>query len=60
MKNCFKYNEMLKKKGGLGADGASTSGKQSNQGSVAEEAIEESCDALSVNSGKGKGRFSDV
>ena len=38
-KNCFKYKKMLKKKGGPGADGASTSRKQANQASVAEEAV---------------------
>ena len=50
---------MLKKKGGSGADGASTSGKQTNQAGIAEEAIEP-CDVLSVNPGRGKGRFSDA
>ena len=48
-KNCSKYKEILKKKGGPGADGASTSGKQSNQAGVAEEAVEQPCDILSVN-----------
>ena len=51
---------MLKKKGGPGADEASTSGKQSNQDSVAEETVEEPCDVLSVNLDRGKGRFSNV
>jgi len=39
---------MLKKKGGLGADGASTSGEQSDQAGVVEEAVEDPCDVLSV------------
>jgi len=59
-KNCFKYKEMLKKKGGLGAGGASTGGKQSDQASVAEEAVEEPCDVLSLNPGRGKRRFPDA
>jgi len=64
--NCFKYKEMLenkemlKKKGGLGDDGASTSEKQLTQAGIVEEAVEEPCDVLSVNSGRGKGRLSDV
>jgi len=61
MKKIFsKYKEMLKKKGGSGADGASTVGKQTNQAGVAEKAVEESCNALSVNLGRGKGGFSDT
>ena len=59
-KTCSKYKEMLKKKGGPGIAGASTSGKQTNQASVAEEAVEEPCNVLSVNPGRGKGRFSDA
>jgi len=57
-KNYFKYKEMLNKKGIPGADGASTSWKHSDQAGVAEEAAEEPCDVLSVNPGRGKGRFS--
>ena len=59
-KNCFKHKGMLKKKGGLGADGASTNEKQTNQADGAEEAVEEPCDVLLVNSGRGKGRFLDA
>ena len=59
-KNYFKYKEMLKKKGGPGYDGTSTSEKQSNQVGVAKKAIEEPYDVLPVNPGKGKGRFSDA
>ena len=59
-KNCFKYKELLKKKGNPKADGASTNGKQTNQSGVAEKAIEEPCDVLSVNPGRGKRRFSDA
>jgi len=59
-KNCFKYKEMLKKKDGPGADGASISGKESDQVGVSEEAVEEPCDVLLVNSGRGKGRFSNA
>ena len=58
-KNCFKYKEILKKKGGPRIDGASTSGNQSNQAGVAKEAVEEPCNVLSVNPDRGKGRFSD-
>ena len=59
-KNCFKYKGMLKKKSGLRADGASTSGKQSNQADIVKEAAEEPCDVLSVNLGRDKGWFSDA
>jgi len=59
-KNCFMYKEMPKKKGGPRADGVSTSGKQSKQVGIAEEAVEEPCDVLSVNPSGGKGRFSDA
>ena len=59
-KNCFKYKEMLKKKGGLGSDETSTSGKQKNQAGVAKKVVEEPCDALSVDLGRGKGRFLDA
>jgi len=45
-KTCSKYKEMLKKRGGPGSDGASTSGKQTNQAGVIEEAVEESYDVL--------------
>jgi len=58
-KTCSKYKEMLKKKGGLAANRASTSGKQTNQVGVAEKAVEESCDVLLVNPSRGNGRFSD-
>jgi len=51
---------MLKKKGGPRADGSSTIGKQMNQAGIAEEAVEELCDVLSMNPGKGKGRFLDA
>jgi len=56
-KACQKYKEMLKKRGDLGFDGA---GKQSNQASIAEEAVEELCDILSVNLDRSKRRFSDA
>jgi len=59
-KTCSKYKEMLKKRGGQGSDGASTSGKQTNQASVAEKVVEEPCDVLSVNPDRGKGRFLDA
>ena len=48
-KTCSKYKEMLKKKDGPGANEASTSGKQTNQASVADEAVEKTCDVLSLN-----------
>jgi len=48
------------KKGDPGADEATTNEKQTNQIGVAEEAVEKSCDGLSVNLGRGKGRFSDA
>ena len=59
-KNCFKYKELIKKKGGSKADEASTSEKQSDQADVAKEPVEELCDVLSVNPNKGKGRYSDA
>ena len=59
-KNCIKYKEMLKKKGGPEADRASTSGKQSNQAGIAEETVEEPFDIMFVNQDRGKGRFSDA
>jgi len=49
----MKYKEMLKRKGGKDSDGASTSGK-SYQAGVVEEADENSCDVLTVKSGKVK------
>ena len=58
-KNCFKYKRILKKKDGSGANGARTSGKQWNKVGVAKEEVEESCDVLPVNLGRGKERFSD-
>ena len=51
---------MLKKKGGLEADGASTNRKQSNQAGITMEAVKEPCNILLVNSGRNKGRFSDA
>ena len=59
-KICFKYKEMLKKKGVLGTDRASISGKQLNQASVLEKVVEKSCDVLSMNLSRGKRRFSDA
>ena len=56
-KNYMKYKEMLRRKGGKNSDGASTSGK-SNQARVVEEADEDSCDVLTVESGKDK--YSDA
>ena len=44
-KNCMKYKEMLKRKGGKNSNGASTSGK-SDQVRVVEEVDEDSCDVL--------------
>jgi len=49
-----------KKRGGPRSDVASTTRKQTNQAGVTEEAVEESCDVLSVNLGGGKERFLDV
>jgi len=34
--------------------------RQSNQAGVAEEVVEEPCDVMSVNPGRGKGRFLDA
>jgi len=51
---------MLKKRGGSGSDGASTSRKQTSQAGIDEKAIEEPCDVLSMNPGRGKWRFSDA
>jgi len=59
-KNYFKYKKMLKKKGGPRADSASTSKKQSDQTRIAEEAVEESCDVLSMNARLDKRRSSDA
>jgi len=55
-----RHMKKLKKKGGSGADRASTSRKQSDQAGVAEETVEEHCDVLPVNPDKGKRRFSDA
>jgi len=52
-KNYMKYKKMLKRKGNKDSDGASTSGK-SYQSGVIEEADEDSCDVLTIESGKGK------
>ena len=51
-KACSKYKDMLKKSG-PGSDEGSTNGKQTNQADVTEEAVEEPCDVLSVNLGRG-------
>jgi len=56
-KNCMKYKEILKRKGGKDSDGASTRGKSDRVG-VVEEADEDSCDILIVDSGKDK--YSDA
>jgi len=56
-KNYMKYNEMLKKKSGKDSDGVSISEK-SDQAGIVEEADEDSCDVLIVESGKGK--YSDA
>ena len=53
-KSCSKYMKMLKKIGGPGADRACTSEKQRNQASRGSGRV------VSVNSGRGKGRFSDT
>jgi len=57
MKNYMKYKEMLKRKGDKISDGVSTSGK-SDQAGVVEEADDDSCDVLMVESGKDK--YSDI
>jgi len=59
-KNCYKYKEMLKNKGSPRANGASNSGKQSDQAGIVKEALEEPCDILSVDTSRGKGRFTDT
>jgi len=51
---------MLKKKGDSRSNGASTSEKQTNYANIAEKAVEEPCDVLLVNPGRGKGRFSNT
>ena len=56
-KNCMKYKEMLKKKGGKDSDGASTNGNL-DQAGVVEQADENPCDVLTAQSGKGK--YSDA
>jgi len=56
-KNCMKYKEMLKKKGGKDSDGASTSGNL-DQAGVVEQADENPYDVLTAQSGKGK--YSDA
>ena len=50
--------EDAKKRGGSGSNGASTSGKQTNQAGVTDEAVEKPCNVLSVIPGRGKRRFS--
>ena len=52
-KNCMKYKEMLKKKGGKDSDGANISEK-SKQACVVEEENENPCDVLTVQSGREK------
>ena len=49
----MKYKEMLRRKGGKNSNGASTSEK-SDQVGVVENADEDSCDVLTVESGKDK------
>jgi len=56
-KNCMKYKEMLKKKGGNDSNGASISEK-SEQADVVEKADENPCDVLTTQSGKEK--YSDA
>ena len=56
-KNCMKYKEMLKRKGGKDSDGVSTSGK-SDQAGIIEEVYEDSCDVLTAESEKDK--YSDA
>ena len=56
-KNCMKYKEMLKRKGGKDSDGASTREK-SFQAGVIEQADENPCDGLTSLSEKSK--YSDV
>jgi len=56
----FQVQIDAKEQGWSRTDRASISGKQSNQASITEEAVEEPCDILSVNPGKDKGRFSDA
>jgi len=51
---------MLKNKGSPRANGASNSGKQSDQAGIVKEALEEPCDILSVDTSRGKGRFTDT
>jgi len=52
-KNCMKYKEMLKRKGGKDSDGASIN-RKSDQTGVVEEANEDLCDVLMTETGKGK------
>jgi len=56
-KNCMKYKEILKRKGGKDSDGASTT-KKLDRARVIEEADEDSCDVLMDELGKGK--YSDA
>ena len=56
-KNCMKYKEMLKRKGGKDSDGVSPSEK-SDQARVIEGAYDDACDVLTAESGKGK--YSDT
>ena len=55
-KNYMKYKEMQKRKGDKDSDRASS--ENSDQAGVVEEADEDSCDVLTVESGKGK--YSDA
>ena len=54
-KNCIKYKEMLKKKGGKDSDGAS---RKADQVEVVEQADKDPCDVLTAQSGKYK--YSDA
>jgi len=56
-KNCIKYKEIQKRKGGQDSNEVSTSGK-SDQVEVVEEANEDLCDVLTAESEKGK--YSDA
>ena len=56
----LQVQEMLKKKGGSGVDGANSSGKQMNQAGIVEKVVEELGDVLSVYPGRGKERFLDA
>ena len=50
-KNCMKYKEILKRKGGK--DSEASTRKKSDQAGVVEEVDDDACNVLMVKSGKG-------